>query len=106
PKLERKVALKVLHPSTGEAGPVARQRMLREARALAKLSHPHVVPVFEVGEHDEHVFIAMELVRGRTLHELARTPGRTVRRIIDAYVQAARGLAAAHALGLVDRDVK
>ena len=106
PKLERKVALKVLHPSTGEAGPVARQRMLREARALAKLSHPHVVPVFEVGEHDEHVFIAMELVRGRTLHELARTPGRTVRRIIDAYVQAARGLAAAHALGLVHRDFK
>jgi tetratricopeptide (TPR) repeat protein/predicted Ser/Thr protein kinase len=106
PKLERKIALKVLRPTTGEDGPIARQRMLREARALAKLSHPNVVPVFDVGEHDEHVFIAMELVRGPTLHEHARAPGRTVRQIVDVYVQAARGLAAAHELGLVHRDFK
>jgi eukaryotic-like serine/threonine-protein kinase len=106
PKLERKVALKVLRSSTGEEGTVARQRMLREARALAKLSHPHVVPVFEVGEHDEHVFIAMELVRGPTLHDFARMPGHTARRIVEVYVQAARGVAAAHALGLVHRDFK
>jgi serine/threonine protein kinase/tetratricopeptide (TPR) repeat protein len=106
PKLERKVALKVLRPSTGEDGAVARQRMLGEARALAKLSHPHIVSVFEVGEHDEQVFIAMELVRGQTLRDYARRPDRTAHRIVEAYVQAARGLAAAHALGLVHRDFK
>jgi len=106
PKLERKIALKVLHPVAEREGEVARERMLREARALARLSHPNVVPVFEVGEHEGGVFIAMELVRGQSLLDHARAPGRSPRQIFEIFEQAARGLAAAHREGLVHRDFK
>lgn len=105
PQLERTIALKLLHPHA-DRDPVARERMLREARSLAKLSHPNVVSVFEVGEHGDDVFIAMELVRGQTLYDYARQPGRSAAQIIEVYGQAARGLAAAHQQGLVHRDFK
>ncbi|HET7506134.1 MAG TPA: protein kinase [Kofleriaceae bacterium] len=104
PDLDRSVALKVLRPELSiEAS--SRTRLLREARAMAQLSHPNVVPVYDVGVLDDHVFIAMELVDGVTLRKKLdrNTPWRTV---IASYLQAARGLAAAHAAGLVHRDFK
>jgi len=104
PDLDRRVALKVLRPELSiESG--SRARLLREARAMAQLSHPNVVPIYDVGVVEDHVFIAMELVEGVTLrNKLDRTtPWRTV---VNTYLQAARGLAAAHAAGLVHRDFK
>jgi tetratricopeptide (TPR) repeat protein/tRNA A-37 threonylcarbamoyl transferase component Bud32 len=105
-QLARKVALKLLHrAATGEPG---QHRLLREAQALARLSHPHVVQVHEVGETDDGMFIAMELVEGETLSAWARGPGADLdwRGRLDVLVQAGRGLAAAHAVGLVHRDFK
>src|SRR5690349_1538587 len=66
PQLDRRVALKLLH---GAGSVLERQRLVREAQALARLSHPNVVTVHEVGEHDGHVFVAMEFVEGATLRE-------------------------------------
>jgi hypothetical protein len=101
PMLERAVAIKLLHAGGGAD---ATTRLVREARALAKLQHPNVVVVHDVGEHDGEVFVATELVDGQPMQrwQLERDP----REILGAYAQAARGLAAAHALGLVHRDVK
>jgi tetratricopeptide (TPR) repeat protein len=104
PELDRRVAIKVLHPrSIGER---SRARVLREARALARLAHPNVVSVFELGEHDGSVFVAMELVVGETLRHWIAAQRPAPHRIVEAYTQAARGLAAAHAIGLVHRDFK
>jgi tetratricopeptide (TPR) repeat protein len=100
--LHRPVALKLLHPNLA-----ARQgaRLLREAQLLAKISHPNVVVVYEAGQADERLFIAMELVRGQTLREWQRMrPG--WRACLEAYRQAGRGLEAAHAHGIVHRDFK
>src|SRR5271156_6473228 len=65
PELDRRVAVKLLHTARGSEG--ARKRMTREARALGKLSHPNVVQVYDVGEHEGDVFVAMELVEGQSL---------------------------------------
>ena len=104
PDLHRTVALKVLRPGLS-AGARARARLLREARGMAQLSHPNVVQIHDVGLLGDQVFIAMELVHGTTLRDKLdrRTPWRTV---VGTYLQAARGLAAAHAAGLVHRDFK
>lgn len=103
-QLGRCVALKVLE------GAAASSRWMREARALARLHHPHVVEVYATGEVGGGVWIAMELVRGATLREWARehAPGSSAR-FTEAHrwlVQAAFGLAAAHERGLLHRDVK
>lgn len=66
PQLDRRVALKLLH---GHGDPVERARLVREAQALARLAHPNVVAVHEVGAHEGHVFVAMEFVEGTTLRE-------------------------------------
>jgi serine/threonine protein kinase len=104
PQLERDVAIKLVHPESADDGR-ERERLLREARALAKLTHPNVLAVHDVGEQDGEVFLATELVPGETL---ASRGGATSdwRALARLYVQAARGLAAAHAVGLVHRDVK
>ena len=102
PELERKVAVKVLRTADEDA----RVRLLREARALAKLSHAHVITVFDVGTADGEDFIAMELVDGSTLDDWIKEARPTWRQIVDAYLAAGRGLAAAHAEGLVHRDFK
>jgi tetratricopeptide (TPR) repeat protein len=99
--LRREVAIKVLH-GAGDAR--ARARMRREAEALARLSDPHVVQVFEVGEHDGRIFIVMELVQGTTLAAWQR--GRTAAEIVAMYRRAGLGLAAAHKADLVHRDFK
>lgn len=101
--LDRRVAVKVVHQ--GDAGTRARGRMLREAQALAKVSHPNVVAVHEVGEHDGDLYIAMELIRGETLAEWT-SDERPWQQVVDIFVQAAEGLAAAHAAGLIHRDFK
>jgi predicted Ser/Thr protein kinase len=103
PELDRKVALKLLADEENHGG--LGERLRREAKALARLSHPGIVHVYEVGEHEGHVFLAMELVDGPTLREWLETPRRTSE-IVDVFVAAARALASAHAAGLVHRDFK
>ena len=99
PQLDRTVAVKLVHiPGRNSASALA------EGKALAKLSHPNVVPIYDVGFAGEHLYIVMELVLGRTLGRWAK--GRTPREIVKAYRQAGEALAAAHAAGLVHRDFK
>jgi hypothetical protein len=108
PELRRKVALKVLRPEaalTGDSSS-ARARLLREARLLATVSHPNVVAVYDVGAMGDDVFIAVELVEGRSLAEWITEERPRWREVVGVFTQIARGLAAAHASGLVHRDVK
>ncbi len=107
PELVRRVALKVLRPSAvaRQGHEAARQRLLREAQALARLAHPNVVRVFDVGVDGGRVFLAMELVEGQSLRRWLEVP-RDWREVAQVLEQAGRGLAAAHALGLVHRDFK
>jgi tetratricopeptide (TPR) repeat protein len=102
--LDRKVALKLLRAD----GDVAqgRARLLREAKAMAKVAHPNVVAVHDVGTFGDHVFVAMDFVDGSTLRDWLAERPRTTREILAVFVQAARGLMAAHAAGLVHRDFK
>ncbi len=102
PALERQVAVKVLAGPSSEDG---RQRLLREARALAQLNHPHVVHVYEVGIVGEQVFLAMEFVDGPTLRTWSQTP-RSWSELMQVFLAAGQGLAAAHAAGIVHRDFK
>ncbi|MFY0541451.1 serine/threonine-protein kinase [Nannocystis pusilla] len=123
PALERPVAIKLMH--AGLLG--ASERIRREARALARLAHPNVVSIHEIGEHDGQLFVAMEYVDGETLTDwLARHPvrpppvwhralprlaavergGPDLRPVLERFIEAARGLGAAHAAGLVHRDFK
>ncbi len=106
PRLDRHVALKLLHEHEPEVGADARARLLREARALARLAHPNVVPVFDVGVAHERAFVAMEYVDGCTLSAWLRRRRRSVAEILRVFVDAARGLSAAHVLGIVHRDFK
>jgi eukaryotic-like serine/threonine-protein kinase len=108
PDLDRKVAVKVLradlhHDDKGSAG---QQRLMREAQAMARLSHPNVVAVHEVGTVNDRVFIAMEFIDGQTLGAWLGAEKRSWREIVAVFVQAGQGLAAAHAAGLVHRDFK
>ncbi|HKA86922.1 MAG TPA: serine/threonine-protein kinase [Haliangiales bacterium] len=104
PELGRKVAVKLLHREV--QGPTGGTRLLREAQAMAKLHHPNVVAVHDVGTFGDSVFLAMELVEGRPLRAWLGERGRPWRQILDAFLQAGRGLAAAHAAGIVHRDFK
>jgi tetratricopeptide (TPR) repeat protein len=104
-KLDRKVALKLIRRHL-LGSPEARARMLREAQAMARLSHPNVVQVYQVGEHDELVYLAMEYVDGQTLEEWLAIAARPWQVVLATLVGAGRGLAAAHAAGLVHRDFK
>ena len=102
PDLERKVAIKVLRRSTDSA----QVRLLREAQALARLSHPNVITVYEVGTAEDRVFVAMEYVDGGTLTDWLEEERRPWREVVARFVAAGRGLAAAHAAGIVHRDFK
>jgi serine/threonine protein kinase len=103
-QLHRAVALKMLRPAGDAEG--QRERLLREARAMAKLSHPNVLAVHDVGMLGDAVFLAMELVEGRTLTAWLHEKKRSWQEILEVFLAAARGLAAAHAAGLVHRDFK
>jgi WD40 repeat protein len=102
PDLDRAVAIKVVH--TGDASSGA--RLLREAQAMARLRHPNVVPIFDVGPAEDAVFVAMPLLEGGTLKAWLHGGPRGFAEILDRFVAAGRGLAAAHAAGLVHRDFK
>jgi tetratricopeptide (TPR) repeat protein/predicted Ser/Thr protein kinase len=103
PELDRKVALKLLLPGTG--GDTGRLRLLREAQALARLSHPNVVGIHDVGTVGEQVWLAMEFVQGRTLRQWLATPRRWPE-VLEVLRKAGEGLAAAHAADLLHRDFK
>ena len=103
-ELGRRLAVKLLHARPG--GTLGRGRLLREAQAMARLSHPNVVQIYEVGEHGPDVFVAMEYVEGGTLESWRHARAREPAEVVAMYVQAGRGLAAAHAAGLVHRDFK
>lgn len=103
--LGRAVALKLLSARSGKADR-RRARMMREAQALAKLSHPNVVQVYEVGAQGDDVFVAMELVDGLNLREWVKQSDRSTREIEGVFAQAATGLSAAHRRDLVHRDFK
>ncbi|MEM6997045.1 MAG: serine/threonine-protein kinase, partial [Myxococcota bacterium] len=104
PGLDRPVAVKIV----GQAapGPQTHRDLRQEARALARLSHPNVLSVFDVGVHDGAVFVVTEYVRGSTLRTWLDDGPRTPDEILSVFVDAARGLAAVHAAGLVHRDFK
>ena len=116
-KLKRQVALKFL-PRQMTADPDARERFEREAQAAAALNHPNIVTVHEIGEHEGQIFITMECVEGRTLKEIIDAGARRavplpitphplpIAQVIEIAIQLASGLAAAHAKGIVHRDIK
>jgi serine/threonine protein kinase/tetratricopeptide (TPR) repeat protein len=104
PELDRKVALKVLHPR--RSGLRGRSQLLAEAQTLAKLSHPNVVTIHDVGTIDDDVWLAMELVTGVTLTQWLREQQRSWRDVADVIVPVCYGLAAAHVAGLVHCDIK
>ncbi len=106
PKLDRKIALKVLHPRPLGASPQYEHRLQREARAIAQISHPNVIAVHDVGTFGDRVFVAIAFVEGETLREWLAERPRTREAIMAAFLDAARGLAAAHDKGLVHRDFK
>ena len=101
PELDRRVAIKVLQDET----PDARERLVREAQAMARLGHPNIVGVHEVGTTDDGVYVVMELVDGEPLRACVERP-RPWRDTTRALLDVARGLAAVHAAGVVHRDVK
>jgi serine/threonine protein kinase len=104
PKLDRHVAIKVLPPHLG-ASADALERFEREARAVAALSHPNILSIYEFGRQGTTAFAVMELLDGETLRQKLAAPI-SIRKAIDYGVQIARGVAAAHARGIVHRDLK
>ncbi|MCK6591930.1 MAG: serine/threonine protein kinase, partial [Polyangiaceae bacterium] len=106
-RLRRRVALKILPPAL-TADPARRRRLLREARSGSAAKHPSIAAVFEVGEADGAVYLAMELVRGETLRALLSRKGGSlpVEEAIGLVASVARGLAKAHEAGVVHRDLK
>ena len=108
PLLDRRVALKLLRPGawSGASQSEGRARLQREAQAMAKLAHPNVVAVHEVGAVGEQLFVAMEHVDGQTLSAWCGAAERDWREVVRMFVAAGRGLEAAHAAGLVHRDFK
>ncbi|MBI3272970.1 MAG: protein kinase [Planctomycetes bacterium] len=104
-RLPRKVALKCL-PSALATHPSAVQRFLREARAASRLQHPNLVPVFDVGQAGQTWYFAMEYIEGETLDELVKAKRLSLDDAARAARDVARGLACAHAQGILHRDVK
>jgi serine/threonine protein kinase/tetratricopeptide (TPR) repeat protein len=104
-KLKREIALKLL-PRDFARNPGALVRFEREARVLASLNHPNIVTVYEIGQDGGAVYIAMELVEGKTLDEILTSGPMPIRQILDVAAQVAAGLAVAHKSQIVHRDLK
>jgi tetratricopeptide (TPR) repeat protein/predicted Ser/Thr protein kinase len=102
-RLDRRVAIKLLRR---QGRPGAGLRLVREAQALARLSHPNVVQIYEIGEFEDQPFLVMELIDGFTLKRWRAEQPRTRAEILEVFLAAGRGLAAAHAKGLIHRDFK
>lgn len=103
PTLDRTVAVKVLFPTLATSDD---DRLIQEGQVMAKLNHPNVVRIYDVGREGTTSFVAMEHVRGPTLKAWIEEQPRGVDEVIDVFLQAGRGLAAAHRAGLVHRDFK
>ena len=106
PELNRNVAIKLLGGGADSASPEARGRFMREARAIARVSHPNVIVVYDVGTVGDRVFIAMEMIDGHTLRYWTHARSRTWPEVLEVFLAAGRGLAAAHERELVHRDYK
>ena len=107
PQLDRRVALKLLRTGNGLREGEARVRLIREAKAIAQLSHPHVVAVYDVGTAASgEVYVAMEFVEGDTLTQWLHRWERSWRDVLGVFRDAGLGLAAAHGVGLLHRDFK
>ncbi|MBI3185572.1 MAG: serine/threonine protein kinase [Myxococcales bacterium] len=108
PQLDRRVALKILRADVlaGLGAKEGRTRLLREAQAMARLAHPNVITVHDVGEIGDRIFIAMEFIDGCTLREWLHQQKRSWREVLQVFLEAGRGLAAAHHAGLMHRDFK
>lgn len=108
PSLSRDVAVKLLRADRFPKKNVQRahERLRSEARTMAKLAHPNVVTVFDVGSHEDGVYIAMELIDGPSIREWSRSTARHWREVLGTYFRAGLGLAAAHSAGIVHRDFK
>ena len=104
PELQRKVALKLVRAELTDAE--LRARLWREAQAMARIRHPNVITVFDVGTWNDQVFVAMEVIDGWTLSSWQAARSRSVDEILRVMAAAGAGLAAAHAVGLVHRDFK
>jgi serine/threonine protein kinase len=104
-RLGRDVALKVL-PADLATDTERRRRFEQEARAASGLNHPNVVHVYDIGGTDGTIYIAMELVEGRTLRELVQSGPLPVKKLLDIAIQIADGLARAHEASIVHRDLK
>ncbi len=104
-RLDRDVAIKVL-PESVSSDPERRARFEREAKAVAALSHPNILAIYDVGVHDGHLFAVMELLEGETLRERLKSGSLPVRKATEIAVQIARGLGAAHDKALLHRDLK
>jgi tetratricopeptide (TPR) repeat protein len=105
PELDRSVAVKVLRGKTGQ-GSEGEARLRREGQTMARLTHPNVIRVYDVGVSHGHLFVAMEFIAGGTLADWLEAAPRTATEILTVFVHAGRGLAAAHRAGLVHRDFK
>jgi eukaryotic-like serine/threonine-protein kinase len=108
PALDREVAVKLLRRDRfkPEQLAAAGERLQLEAQTAAKLAHPNVVTIFDVGTHDGRVYLAMELVDGPSLQQWMKETARPWREVLAMFFQAGRGLAAAHGVGLLHRDFK
>ncbi|HWB78258.1 MAG TPA: protein kinase [Nannocystaceae bacterium] len=106
PEIDRKVAIKLIRADATDGVDDVQARLRREAQALAKVVHPNVVAIYDVGTFRDQLFLAMELVEGVTLRRWLADAPRDWRAVRDVLVQAGRGLAAVHEAGLVQRDFK
>jgi len=107
PELDRKIAIKILRPHEGKGDRTRRrERLVREAKAMAKLSHPNVGAIYDVGVHGDQVFLAMEFLSGGTLSAWMKAKKRPWREIVKMFIEVGKGLAGAHAEGLIHRDFK
>ncbi|HEX4382618.1 MAG TPA: serine/threonine-protein kinase [Myxococcales bacterium] len=106
PELERRVAIKLLHDRINSEDADCEDRLRREARTMARLVHPNVVRIYDVGIHGQRTFIAMELVEGRTLRRWLQGEAPGINDIMAAFAAAGRGLAAAHEAGILHGDFK
>ena len=105
-KLRRKAAIKVMLPGAELNDPHATERFLREARAMARLRHPYMLEIYDVGEVNGMPFLGMEFVEGKTLADLIRTDKLGQRQVAEVLSKVARALAFAHARGVIHRDIK
>jgi serine/threonine protein kinase len=104
--MDRRVALKLVTESHGFVSRKVHKRMLREARALARLAHPNVVAAYDVGIAGEQLYVAMEYVEGCTLSAWLGVQPRSIHERLEVLVQAGRGISAAHCAGIIHRDLK